>query len=92
MYIQSHSNPVLVPNSKPTDPVMNNDDNNTDVLKVRVDIWTRMDVVPLENGISGQMYHLKMWFFKFINGKKFKGKDLLCWIFLCWCGFLSATN
>ena len=45
--IQCHNNPVLVPLRKPTDPVKDLYDGQTHDLKTRVDIWTRMDVVPV---------------------------------------------
>ena len=44
---QCHSNPVLVPPRKPPDPVKKLYDCQTYELKTRVDIWTRMDVVPM---------------------------------------------
>ena len=37
-------------------------------LKTRVDIWTRMDMVPGEYGIFAQTFHLTMWLFQIING------------------------
>ena len=56
-------------------------------LKTRVDIWTRMDVVPVEYGTFAQAFHLKMWFFNFITGITSKWDyvlwriiDLLVWI------------
>ena len=39
-------------------------------LKTRVDIWTRMDVVPVEYGTFAQTFQLKMWLFQFITGIK----------------------
>ena len=41
-------------------------------LKTRVDIWTRMDMVPVEYGIFAQTIQLTMWFFQFITGITFK--------------------
>ena len=56
-------------------------------LKTRVDIWTRIDVVPVEYGTFSQTFHLTMWFFQFITGITFKwdyvirrGVALLVWI------------
>ena len=42
--------PVLVPPCKPPDPVKDIYDGQTYDLKTRVDIWTSMDVVPVEYG------------------------------------------
>ena len=41
-------------------------------LKTRVDIWTRMDVFPVEYGTFAQTFHLTIWFFQFITGFTFK--------------------
>ena len=56
-------------------------------LKTRVDIWKRMDVVPVEYGKFAQTFQLTMWFFQFITGITFKwdyvigqSVDLLVWI------------
>ena len=46
-------------------------DGQTYDLKTRVDIWTRMDVVPVEYGTFAQTFHLMMRFFQFINGITF---------------------
>ena len=70
--IQCHNNPVLVPPRKPTDPVKDLYDGQIYELKTRVDIWTRMDVVPAEYGTLAQTFQLTMWFFQFINGITFK--------------------
>ena len=84
---QCHNNPVLVPPCKPPDPAKDFYDGQTYDLKTRVDIWTRMDVVPVEYGTFTHTFHLKMWFFKFITGITFKwdyviGRSfaLLVWI------------
>ena len=84
---QCHNNPVLVPLCKPPDPVKDIYDGQTYDLKTRVDIWTRMDVVPVEYGTFTQTFHLMIWFFQFINGINFKwdyvtGRSftLLVWI------------
>ena len=47
---QCHNNPVLVPPCKPPGTVKDLYDGQTYDLKTRVDIWTRMDVVPVEYG------------------------------------------
>ena len=51
-FTKCHNNPVLVPPRKPLDPVKDLYDGQTYDLKSRVDIWTRMDVVPVEYGNS----------------------------------------
>ena len=61
--IQCQNNPVLIPPLKPPDPVKDIYDGQTYDLKTRVDIWTRMDVVPVDYGTFAQTLHLKMWFF-----------------------------
>ena len=62
-------------------------DGQTYDQKTRVDIWTRMNVVPAEYGTFSHTYHLTMWFFQFITGITFKwdyviGRSvaLLIWI------------
>ena len=70
--IQCHNNPVLVPPWKPPDPVKDLYDGQTYDLKTRVDIWTRMDVVPVYYGTFAHTFHLTMWFFQFITGITFK--------------------
>ena len=69
---QYHNNPVLVPPRKPPDPVKDIYDGQNYDLKTRVDIWTRMDMVPVEYGTLAQTFHLTMWFFQFITGITFK--------------------
>ena len=69
---QCHNNPVLVPPRKPPDPVKDLYDGQIYDLKTRVDIWTNMDVFPVEYGALTQIFHLKMWFFQFITGITFK--------------------
>ena len=70
--IQCHNNPVLVPPFKPPDPVKDLYDVQIYDLKTRVDIWTRMDLVPVEYGTFAQTFHLTMWLFQFITGITFK--------------------
>ena len=86
---QCHNNPFLFPPRKPPNPVKDNYDGQTYDLKKRVDIWTSMDVVPVEYGTFSQTCHLTMWFFQFITGITFKwdyvigrSVDLLVWIVL----------
>ena len=69
---QCHNNPVLVPPGKPPDPVKDLYDGQIYDLKTRVDIRTRLDVVPVEYGTFAQTIHLTMWFFQFITGITFK--------------------
>ena len=85
--IQCHNNLVLVPPRKPPDPVKDLFDGQIYDLKTRVDIWSRMYVVPVEYGTFDQTFHLTMWFFQFITGISFKwdyviGRSvaLLIWI------------
>ena len=54
-------------------------DGQTYDLKTRVDIWTRMDMVPVEYGKFSKTVHLTMWLFKFITGIAFK------WYYVLWC-------
>ena len=84
---QCHNNPVLVPPRKPPNPVKDLYEVQISYLKTRVDIWTRMDVVPVEYGKYSQTFHLTMWFFQFITGITFKwdyvigrSVSLLVWI------------
>ena len=69
---QCHNNPVLVPPSKPPNPVKDLYDGHNCDLKTRVYIWTRTDVVPVEYGTFAQTFHLAMLLFKFITGITFK--------------------
>ena len=62
-------------------------DGQTYDLKKRIDIWTRVDVVPVEYGTFPLIFNLEMWFFQFITGINFKWDyvmfqniDLLMWI------------
>ena len=75
---QCHSNLVLVPSCKPPDPVKDIYDGQTYDLKTRVDIWTRMDVVPVEYGTFAQTFHFTMWFSQFLTGIIFK------WNYVLW--------
>ena len=47
---QCHNNPVLDPHHKPPDPVKDIYDGQDYYLKTRVDILTRIDMVPVEYG------------------------------------------
>ena len=75
---QCHNNPVLVPPRKPPDHVRDIYDDRTYDLEKIVDIWTRMDVVPVEYGTFAQTFHLMMWFFQFSTGITFK------WDYVIW--------
>ena len=84
---QCNNKSVLVPPLKPTDPVKDTYDGQTYDLKTRVDIFMRMDVVPMEYGILTQIFHLAMWLFQFITRITFNCYyalwciiDLLVWI------------
>ena len=59
--IQCHNNRVLVPPRKPPNPVKDLYYGQT------YDLKTRVDIVPMEYGTFAQIFHLKMWFFNFIN-------------------------
>ena len=65
--IQCHNNPVLVPPSKPPDHVKDIYGGHTYDLKTRVDIWTSIDVVPVEYVKFAHKFHLTMLFFCFIT-------------------------
>ena len=84
---QCHNNPVLVPPRKPHYSVKDLYDGQIYDLKTRVNIWTRIDVVPVEYGTFAQTFHLTMWFFQFITGVTFmwdyvmgRSVALLIWI------------
>ena len=84
---QCHNKPVLVPPRKPPDPLKDLYYSQIYDLETRVDIWTRMYIVPVEYVIFTQTFHLTMWFFQFINVIAFKwdyviGRSvaLLVWI------------
>ena len=47
-------------------------------LKIRVDIWISMDVVPVEYGEFAKKFHLKMCLFQFITGINFN-LDCVLW-------------
>ena len=69
---QCHNNPVLVSPRKPPNHVKDIYDGQTYDLKTRVDIWTRMHIVPVEHGTFAQTVQLKMCFFRFLTGITFK--------------------
>ena len=93
-YIQCHNNPVLFPSRKPPDPVKDIYDGQTYDLKTRVNIWTRMDVVPVDYGKFAQTFHLTMWFFQFITGITFKwGYVIRCSVaLLVWIGLWTKLR
>ena len=76
-YSQCQNKPVLVPPSKPPYPVKDLYDGQTYDLKTSVDIWTRMDVVPVEYGTFAQTFHLTIWFFQFVTRIIFKWDDVM---------------
>ena len=53
-------------------------DGQTYNLKTRVDIWTRMGVVPVDYGTFSQTFNLTIWFFQFITGITFT------WEYMIW--------
>ena len=67
-----HNNLVFVPTRKPPNHVKDIYDGQTYELKTGMDIWERMDVVPVEYVTLAQKFHLKMWLFQFITGMTFK--------------------
>ena len=84
---QCHNKPVLVIPRKPPDPLRAIYDGQTYDMKIRVDIWTRMDIPPVDYGKFAQTFHLMMCLFQFITGVTFKwyyviGRSvaLLVWI------------
>ena len=87
-----HNNPVLVPPRKPPDPVKDIYDVQIYDLKTRVDIWTRIDVVPMEYGTFAQKFHLTMWFFQFITGITFKWYYVIGQSVFCWYGLVFGPN
>ena len=58
--IQCHNNPVMVPPCKPPDTMKYLYGGQTYDLKKRVDIWTSMDVVPVEYGTFTHTFHFTM--------------------------------
>ena len=55
---QCHSNPVLVTPQKPPDTVKDLFDGQTYDLKTRLDIWTRIDAVPVNYETFDYKFHL----------------------------------
>ena len=84
---QCHNNPVFGPPRNLPDPMKDLYDGQIYDLKTRVDIWTRMEVVPVKYGTFAHTFHLKMSFFHFITGITFmwdyvigRSVALLVWI------------
>ena len=46
-------------------------------LKTMVDIWTRMDVVPVEYEKFAQTFHLTVWLFLFVTRISFQWDDVM---------------
>ena len=65
---QCNNNPVLVPPRKPPDTLKDIYDGQTYDPKKRANIWTRMDVVPVEYVKFAQTFHLKCGSFGLILG------------------------
>ena len=74
---QCPNKPVLVLPCKPPNHVKDLYDVQTYDLKTRVDIWTRLDVVPVDYGAFAQTFHLTMWLFQFITGINFKWDNVI---------------
>ena len=93
-FIQCHINTVFAPTSKPSDTMKDIYDGQTYELKTRVDIWTRLDVVPVEDGTFYQTFHLTMWFFQFINSINSKWDYMICCIIslLVWIGHWNKLS
>ena len=93
-YIQCHINPVLIPPRKPPDPAMYLYNGHTYDLETRVDIWTMIDVVPVEYGSFAQEFHLAMSFFHFITGINFNWDYVLLHIIalLVWIGLWTKLS
>ena len=72
-----HNNPVLVPPCKAPDYVKNIYDGQTYDMKTRVDIWTKIYIVPVEYGTFNHTFHLMMWLFQYITGINFKWDYLI---------------
>ena len=84
----------MIPPRKPPDPVKDINDGQTYDLETRLDIWTSMDVFPVEYGTLSQEFHLTMWFFHFITGITFK-LDYVIWrsiALLVWIGLWSKLR
>ena len=77
-YIQFHSNQLLVSPCRPPDPVKDIYNVQTCDLKAIVDIWTMMDMLPVEYGTFAHKFHLAMCFFLFITGITFN------WYYVLW--------
>ena len=87
---QCYNNLDLFPPCKPPDPAKDICEGQTYDLKKRVEMWMRMNVVPVGYGTFAQKFHLTMWFFQFITRITFKcdyvmrhSVALLIWIGLC---------
>ena len=91
---QCHNTQVLFPPRKLPDHVKDLYDGHTYHLKTRVDIWMRMDVVPLEYGTFAHTFHLKIWFFQFMTGITFKWYYVMCRILalFVWIGILNKMR
>ena len=90
--IHCHNNPFLVPPCKPPDPVKGVYEGQTHYLEKRVDIWTNMDVVPVEYRTFAHTFHLTMWFFQFITGITFKWGYVCDGLLIYWCGLVFGPN
>ena len=55
---QCHSKLILVTSHEPPDHIMDICDGQNIDLKIRVDIWMRMDLIPVESGYFGMLLKL----------------------------------
>ena len=77
--IKNNSKQILVLPRKPPGTFMYFDNGQTYGLKIRVNIWTRIDMVPVEYWIFSRNLHLVMWLFQFINVVTFRW-DYVMWM------------
>ena len=86
--IQYHNNPFFVRPRKPPDPVKDLYDSQNYDLKTRVNIWTNMDVIPVDYGTFAWIFHLMVRFSQFINGIAFK-LDYVLWCIIDILGWIG---
>ena len=91
---QCQNNPVLVPPRKAPDPLKGVYEGQTHYLEKRVDIWTNMDVVPVEYRTFAHTFNFTMCFFQLITGIFFKWGYVLWYIIslLVWIGLWTKLT
>ena len=87
-----HNNLVLFLPSKPPDIVKDLYDGQTYDPKTRVDIWTSMEVVPLEYGNFDQNFHVTMYSLGLLMGLPSNGIIWFVRLLLCWCGLVLGPT